>query len=120
MMYVVQYIIVRKDLAKKLNRGMLAAQVAHASLAPITRRIQARNLDFDPEFLAWIDVSFAKIILEAPTPKLYGIMSQLFSDEIEYHPIYESTLDNTLTCIGLKPYDKERVAPYFKDLQLLK
>jgi peptidyl-tRNA hydrolase len=40
-MYTVQYIVVRKDLAERLGAGVIATQVAHAAVAPITGQLRA-------------------------------------------------------------------------------
>lgn len=65
-MTIKQVIIVRKDL--KLNRGKMSAQVAHASLAVITNKLNAIDegefsLFCDPDMSEWLSGSFAKICL---------------------------------------------------------
>jgi len=120
---VVQYILVRGDL--ELNMGQVAAQVAHASLAPLTNMIRNNLCSspqhvFDSETLRWIEGPFNKIVLKVPSKaRMLDIMERLYADGIQYEKIMESTMGGELTCIGLKPYDKGRVAPYFRGLRLL-
>lgn len=122
----VQYIIVRKDLIDKYDNGIMFAQACHASMAPITEQIRNSNstatLDeiFDKETKEWINGKFNKIILQVPNKdSLLDIMELLDSDGIKYSKICEGNLDNELTCIGLKPYNKGRICPYFKKLEKL-
>lgn len=80
--YAKQVIVVRKDL--KMKAGKLAAQVSHASMAPITNRLRAQeNIDYgaanvitnmtisfdhgephDIAFLDWLKGSFTKVVVE--------------------------------------------------------
>ena len=124
-MITVQYIVVRRDLIDKLGVGTLVTQVSHASMAPLTNKLR-ENLNktiedlFDNETKQWIIGRFTKIILEVPDKSsLLNITERLFADGIDFVKIEEFTLGGELTCIGLKPYNKGRVAPYFKGLSLL-
>ncbi len=122
-MGVVQYIVVREDLARDLGTGVLATQASHASMAPITTQIRksgALEAMLDPETRKWVNGAFRKILLEVPDKdKLIELMEELDSAGVEYSKIEESTLNGELTGIGLKPYEKDRVAKHFKDLSLL-
>lgn len=124
-MYTVQYIVVRKDLAERLGAGVIATQVAHAAVAPITGQLRAdlaRPIAeaLDEDTAKWVTGIFRKVVVEVETEqKLRNLMERLDADGIVYAAIRESSLDGQLTCIGLKPYDKGRVAPYFKGLALL-
>lgn len=124
-MGIVQYIVVRRDILDKLGPGVLATQVAHASMAPITNQLRNANGKrlteaIDKTTKKWIDGPFNKIVVEVATKdEMMDIAERLFADGIDYSKIEESTLGGELTCIGLRPYDKGRVAPYFKKLLLL-
>ena len=73
----------------------------------------------DQETADWLKGVFIKYVYEVPNlGVLHMLMDRLASDGIKYVPIRESKIDQ-LTCIGLKPYNKGRVAPYFKALKLL-
>ena len=122
----VQYIIVRKDVIDRYGIGVLASQICHASMAPITEQIRAAEpkttIDsvFDKETSSWINGIFNKIVLEVPNLQSMGKLTErLYHEGIKYSEIHESSLDGELTCIGLKPYNKGRVAPYFKNLKKL-
>jgi len=115
---VVQYILVRKAIAEKLGKGALSAQVAHAAMAPLTKRI-AKGEGFDSEIMEWVKGTFVKIVLGVSDGEMAELFERLYCDGIEYHKIHESVL-NELTCVGIKPYSKGRVAPYFARLKLLK
>jgi peptidyl-tRNA hydrolase len=123
-MYNVQCIVVREDIIQKYGFGFVAAQICHASMAPITNQIQKNpSLPMDQVFdrftKEWVLGCFVKLVYGVPSlQKLHMVMDRLDSDGIDYAKIIESKI-NDLTCIGLKPYDKGKVAPYFKDLQLL-
>ncbi len=120
----VQYIVVRRDIIEQYGFGFVAAQLCHASMAPISN--QLRN-DFeqpvcellDKETAEWLKGTFVKYVCEvADLNALHMLMDRLDSDGISYVPIRESKI-NELTCIGVKPYNKGRVAPYFKNLKML-
>lgn len=124
-MYNVQYIVVRRDIADKYGFGFLASQICHACIAPITNPIRKADRNapisslYDKDTFEWIDNTFYKCLLEIENlDKLNMLRDRLDSDGIEYIPIVESKIKE-LTVIGLKPYNKGRVAPYFKDLKLL-
>lgn len=122
---IVQYIIVREDIAYSLTEGALAAQVAHASTAPLTtqlRKDMSGTIDvvLDEETKAWISRTFTKIVLGVKDKaELSEVMQQLEAHGVTYSTIEESSLGGELTSIGLKPYEKERVAPLLRELPLL-
>lgn len=106
-------------MADTLGRGALCAQVAHVALAPLTSRLAAGE-ELDAATWEWVNGTFVKIVLEVPgKDTLMNIMERLYGDGIEFYKIYESNLGGELTCVGLKPYNKGRVAPYFTKLKLL-
>ena len=124
-MIIAQYIIVRKDIVDKYGFGFIAAQICHASIAPITNPIRTHGHEskvvdiFDKDTLEWIDKTFFKIVLAVDNlDQLMMLRDRLDSDGIQYVPIVESKI-NDLTCIGLKPYNKGFISPYVKDLKKL-
>ena len=140
-MYNVQYIVVRRDLIDKFGFGFMAAQMCHASVAPITNAI--KKLDFDDGLLDsnnvysiggtidealfdWCFGRFVKYVYEVPDLNaLTDLCDRLSKGNIQFYGITELVNKdekkvNQTTCIGLKPYDKGRIAPYFRNLQLLK
>jgi len=120
----VQYIVVRRDIIDQYGIGFVAAQLCHASMAPISNQLRidltkpAQEL-LDEETADWLKGVFIKYVYEvSDLDRLHMLMDRLDSDGIRYVPIVESKI-NQLTCIGLKPYNKGRVAPYFKGLEKL-
>ena len=125
-MDIVQYIVMNKTVVDKLSRGALGAQVAHAAIAPITmqlvkRREQYTNIEnsLDPIVWHWVTFTFTKIVLGCSGIRLAALICELEEREIKFHIIRESRLAGVITGIGLLPQDKERVAPFFKDLRTL-
>ncbi|MBI5073033.1 hypothetical protein HZA99_04400, partial [Candidatus Woesearchaeota archaeon] len=104
--------------------GALAAQVAHASTAPLTtqlRKDMSGTIDrvLDEETKAWISGTFTKIILGVEDKgQLSEVMRLLEKQGIAYSRIEESSLGGELTSIGLKPYQKEHIAPLLHGLPL--
>lgn len=120
-----QYIVVRKDLATKYGLGVLAAQAAHASVAPLTSQLRG-NLDapvreaIDRFTREWVEGTFRKIVLEAESEQdLLSLMERLRSDGVHFSEIRESSLNGQLTAIGLRPCNKGAVAHYFTGFKLL-
>ena len=120
-MSVVQYIIVRKD----LDEGVLATQVAHASVAPVTNQLRPdmeRTIEdaLDDATKTWVDGPFTKIVLEVPDKdSLNKVEEILAANGIEYDVMRESRLNGEPTSIGLKPYEKSDVAGCLNGLKLL-
>ncbi len=121
----VQYVVVRADLAGRYGIGVLATQVAHAAVAPLTAQLRSHfdavvREALDSDSGKWVSGSFRKIVLEVPSQgELLSLMDRLRSDGVHFVEIREATLGNELTCIGLRPRNKGSVAPYFKGLKLL-
>lgn len=121
-----QYIVCRRDIIDRYGFGFIAPQLCHASVAPITNPIRgmldtgmAVNQVFDDDTLSWINGTFFKIVLEVPgLDEMNMLRDRLDSDGISYIPIIESNIKD-LTAIGTKPYNKGRLAPYFRGLKLL-
>jgi peptidyl-tRNA hydrolase len=114
-----QVIIVRKDLNYG-TKGKVCAQCAHASMAAL---LQAMNLKFfknnikghcSNEVKNWLEGSFAKIVLSAPSDKeLLNIIEEVKETNIPWAMIEDNgtTVFNgvkTLTAIALGP-DKSDV-----------
>ncbi len=122
-----QVIVVRKDL--KMNKGKIAAQVAHASMAFLTKRLEPKtfhgyNLELKNIEEEWLDGSFAKIVLWADNAEeLHKLHEQALEAGIEAHFIIDSghTCFNgvpTLTCLGIGPDTAENIDPITKHLKL--
>ncbi|XP_070492032.1 putative peptidyl-tRNA hydrolase PTRHD1 [Chironomus tepperi] len=119
-MTLIQYIIIRKDLIKvlKWNLGAIIANSCHAVAAineltkddTITRSyLSEENLDRMHKCVLGIDNEEA----------LTGLHNKLDSAGI-IHKLWIEMPENVGVCIALKPYNKEDVQDYFKDLKLFR
>ena len=126
-----QIIIARKDLG--LSPGKLAAQVAHGSMAFLSKFIRENtnkygyiNTWFDEAILEnWINGIFTKIVLQAKNrnqllkavemaktlgmeeDKDFFLIKDCCLTELEPEEFDENGIGRTLTCIGFKPMDAE-------------
>lgn len=137
-----QLIIARKDL--NMGAGKLAAQVAHASIAFMTKWLK-KYADADGHIDAWFDVEildnwindiFTKTVCQAKNKnqimKAVGIAEELGLKEdedfwlikdncltdLEPEEIDENGIGRTLTCIGFKPMPTEMVHKISKKYHL--
>lgn len=130
----------------KFGFGFMVAQICHASVAPVTNAI--KDLSFydktncqsisgvpykgyeikgivDKALYDWCIGRFTKYVYQVPhLNAMLDLCERLEQDGISFHKITEllnkdESKVGQLTCIGLKPYDKGRVAGYFKNLHLL-
>ena len=122
--YAKQVIVVRKDL--KMKAGKLAAQVSHASMAPITSRLRdnihhtedgdvTMSITFwngdehDDAFLEWIEGSFTKVVLEIETEQdLLNLIEAAELEQVPYCKIEDEGRTafhgvKTLTCASFGP-----------------
>lgn len=121
--YAKQAIVVRKDL--KMKAGKLAAQVSHASMAPITNRLRAGKAQgddgtvatmiirfseaHDGAFLEWLEGAFTKVVLEIENEaELLTLMATAKTAGIPVVNIVDAgrTVFNgvpTLTCASFGP-----------------
>jgi len=135
-----QIIVVRKDL--KMNQGKLAAQVAHASMAPLLQRMRGGtpyeqiepspndyrlflDLEMKTPMKDWLESDFTKIVLCVNSEEELislnqkinkaGFMSCLIKDS-------GKTVFNepTLTCLGVEPLYAKDIDPLTRHLKLLR
>lgn len=137
-----QVIVIRKDL--KMRRGKEVAQGAHASIAFLTRRIQAvddgaripeqatRYGDFSVWDLLgltiaqriWIKGIFAKVCLQVPSEEeLLAIHERAKAAGLESHLITDSGLTEfdgvpTHTCLAIGPDYAEKIDAVTGELKL--
>ncbi len=130
-----QIIVVRRDLMNRqtyaMTPGKLAAQVAHASMAPILDQMhvadRARYLDLEefPYTRDWLSGPFRKIVLGVKSEealmnkynelKEAGLRVALITDA--GYTVFE---EPTVTCFGVEPLPASIIDPHTKRLQLLK
>lgn len=126
-----QVIIVRRDI--NMNMGKTAAQVAHASMAFLTKRIEIDNdksmrsflVPLLPVFQEWLNESFAKIVLWVQTvEELHKLHEQALEADIEANFITDSGHTYfkgvpTVTCLALGPDYSDKLDPITRHLPLL-
>lgn len=114
MSYLVQYVVVRRDL--KWPVGALIAQACHAVSAVI------HLFHEDPqtqEYLKDLD-NMHKVVLEAADEAaLQKLKDKLVENNI-LHKLWIEQPENIPTCLVLKPYRKEEVQNHFKGFKLFK
>lgn len=137
-----QLIIARKDL--QMSAGKLAAQVSHASMAFIAKRLNIEP-SWDTEVEAyftmpievwtdWFNDTFTKTICEAKN-KHYLLKAKTIAEELglvedkDFFLIYDACFTelkpeeddgSTLTCIGFRPLSDEIAHKISKKFQLYK
>ncbi|PSN57060.1 putative peptidyl-tRNA hydrolase PTRHD1 [Blattella germanica] len=114
----VQYVIVRGDLLKKLGWpvGSVIAQACHACCA-VTHMFHD-----DPqtqEYLKDLD-NMHKVVLEIPDKESLEKLDEKLKENGILHKMWIEQPENFPTCIVVKPYPKEEVQQYFKKLKLFK
>ncbi|XP_018592467.2 putative peptidyl-tRNA hydrolase PTRHD1 [Scleropages formosus] len=114
----VQYVVVRSDLARILGWpfGAVIAQACHAATAVI-------HLNYsDPdtqEYLAELD-TMHKVVLEAPDEASLAALSEALRDKGVAHKLWVEQPENFPTCLALKPYPKEVAHPHLRKFKLFK
>lgn len=126
-----QVIVVRSDL--NMPKGKAGAQIAHASMAFLTRRLDptccyhpsASTVMLSEVEQHWLDNSFVKVVVKVSSEaELIDIANQATKANIECHAVTDdgrTMFDNvpTLTCIALGPDIAERIDPITGHLRLL-
>ena len=122
-----QVIVMRHDL--KMRRGKQIAQGAHASMAFLTRRLQARSSisldDFSPSEQAWIMGSFAKVCVRCNSDEELVVIHDKASEMgLEVHLITDSGRTEfhgqpTRTCLAIGPDDVSKIDQITGHLELL-
>ncbi|XP_066993823.2 putative peptidyl-tRNA hydrolase PTRHD1 isoform X2 [Anabrus simplex] len=110
----VQYVVMRGDLAKKWNVGALIAQACHACCA-VTHLFHEDP--YTQEYLKDLD-SMHKVVLEAPSLESMDELEARLKENNVDHKKWVEQPENFCTCIVLKPYPKEEVEEYFKNFKL--
>ncbi len=127
----------------KMNRGKIAAQVAHASMGVILKRMRnmispesyietTENYDLilhvekNTDFSHWIEKEFRKIVLYCKNEEaLIKLKTELEANNILHCEIVDKGYTafngkSTLTCIGIEPLKKSVIDQFTKKFQILK
>ncbi|CAL5979124.1 Aminoacyl-tRNA_hydrolase [Hexamita inflata] len=111
---IVQYIVLRKDL--KLQKGALCAQAAHAAMAAV---FTFKDSSETKQYLQNLNEMHKVVLGTESNEEFQQIILNLKNSNIDYYEWLEQP-ENLVTAIALRPYTKEDVAKFFKDLKLLK
>jgi len=138
-----QVIVIRSDLrtknGEKLPKGKEGAQIAHAAMAFLTRRLKPQTElacvkfffgdktrlsgNFTPTELLWMRTSFRKIVLVAhDEEELLDVYKKAKEVGLEVHLITDSGYtcfdEPTNTCVGIGPDFPEKIDPITGHLKL--
>lgn len=111
-----QVIVVRRDL--NMRKGKIAAQVAHASMAFLTKGMMGSDADelrvhLTPEQKAWLSSGFAKVVCYVENQHdLYLLIGRARGNNLTVHEVVDSGRTEfhgvpTLTCVALGPHRVE-------------
>jgi peptidyl-tRNA hydrolase len=140
-----QIIVVRKDLInrenEKMTEGKLAAQVAHAAMAPILEKLRGGvkyenitknennyrlfiDVENDTPLKDWLEGSFTKIVLYVKSEqKLINLYNKIkeagFTVCLIRDSGYTIFKEPTITCFGVEPLYPEQIDPLTKKARLL-
>ncbi|XP_003411965.1 putative peptidyl-tRNA hydrolase PTRHD1 [Loxodonta africana] len=117
--FLVQYLVLRKDLSRapfSWPAGALVAQACHAATA-------ALHIHRDhPHTEAYLrDLGrMRKVVLEAPDENTLKELAETLQQKNVDHMLWLEQPENIATCIALRPYPKEEVNQYLKKFRLFK
>ena len=122
-----QVIVMRHDLG--MRRGKQIAQGAHAAMAFLCERLEARGTislaDFTDAERQWLTGAFAKVCCRVDSEdQLLAIYDQALAAGLEVHLITDSGRTEfhgqpTRTCLAIGPDDAEKIDAITGSLQLL-
>jgi len=112
----IQYIIVIKSAVKGFNKGAIAANVAHASVACLHRY---STLPYVEEYLKELD-SMRKCVLDIEDyEELKPILNTIGSDDVRYYEWVELP-EQKVTAVAFTPCLKSEVSHIIGHLKLLR
>ncbi|XP_064911635.1 putative peptidyl-tRNA hydrolase PTRHD1 [Columba livia] len=115
----VQYVVLRGDLARpplSWPLGAVVAQACHAALAAVHTHRQ------HPDTGAYLEQGGAMrtVVLEAPDEAALVALAETLKQHDIDHEVWTEQPENVATCLALRPYPKERVHQHLKKFKLLK
>jgi PTH2 family peptidyl-tRNA hydrolase len=118
-----QIIVVRKDL--KMRRGKECAQVAHASIAFLSRQLQGNknNIKLSEAAREWVESSFKKVCVQVNSEEeLLGIKIKAECAGLEVHLVTDAGLtefkEPTNTCLAIGPDYSDKIDAITGQLKL--
>ncbi|NXI41132.1 PTRD1 hydrolase, partial [Galbula dea] len=115
----VQYVVLRGDLARPPRSwplGAVVAQACHAALAATHAHGQ------HPDTRAYLQLGGAMrtVVLEAPDEAALTALAETLRQHNIDHEVWTEQPEDVATCLALRPYPKDQVHQYLKKLKLLK
>ncbi|XP_015715156.2 putative peptidyl-tRNA hydrolase PTRHD1 [Coturnix japonica] len=112
----VQYVVLRGDLARSWSLGAVVAQGCHAALAAAHAHWQ------HPDTRAYLCMGGAMrtVVLEAPDEAALTTLAQTLKEHSIDHEVWTEQPENIPSCLALRPYPKDQVHPHLKKFKLLK
>ncbi|XP_032909590.1 putative peptidyl-tRNA hydrolase PTRHD1 [Catharus ustulatus] len=115
----VQYVVLRGDLARPPRSwplGAVVAQGCHAALAAV------HGYREHPDTGAYLEQGGAMrtVVLEAPDENSLLALAELLKLQGLDHRLWVENPEGIPTCLALRPYPKNQVHPHLRNLKLLK
>ncbi|NWU69630.1 PTRD1 hydrolase, partial [Pterocles burchelli] len=115
----VQYVVLRGDLARPPRSwplGAVVAQGCHAALAAAFAHRQ------HPDTRAYLEMGGAMrtVVLEAPDEAALTALAETLKQHSIDHEVWTEQPENVDTCLALRPYPKDQVHQHLKKFKLLK
>ncbi|XP_004473270.3 putative peptidyl-tRNA hydrolase PTRHD1 [Dasypus novemcinctus] len=117
--FLVQYLVLRKDLSQapfSWPVGALVAQACHAATAALHIH---RDHPHTTAYLGELG-RMRKVVLEAPNENTLKELAETLQQKNIDHMLWLEQPENIATCIALRPYPKEEVNQYLKKFRLFK
>ncbi|NXD46453.1 PTRD1 hydrolase, partial [Copsychus sechellarum] len=115
----VQYVVLRGDLARPPRSwplGAVVAQGCHAALAAV------HGYREHPDTGAYLEQGDAMrtVVLEAPDENSLLDLSEILKNKGVDHRLWMENPEGIPTCLALRPYPKNQVQPHLRKFKLLK
>ncbi|NXH60140.1 PTRD1 hydrolase, partial [Rhabdornis inornatus] len=115
----VQYVVLRGDLARPPRSwplGAVVAQGCHAALAAV------HGYREHPDTGAYLEQGGAMrtVVLEAPDENSLLDLSKNLKEKGIDHQLWMENPEGIPTCLALRPYPKNQVQPHLRNFKLLK
>jgi len=115
---IVQYVVVRKDLAKSFPLGALLAQSAHACVAAVW---QSREAPATVAYCAPAALdAMHKVVLAVDSAEALAALAAALTAASVPHKLWIEQPENDATCLATAPGAREELAPHFAALKLLR
>ncbi|NXH50048.1 PTRD1 hydrolase, partial [Dicaeum eximium] len=115
----VQYVVLRGDLARPPRSwplGAVVAQGCHAALAAV------HGYREHPDTGAYLEqgAAMTTVVLEAPDENSLLDLSEILKEKGVDHRVWMENPEGIATCLALRPYPKNQVQPHLCHFKLLK